>query len=256
MKTIITDDGVNIATKLSKAQNSQNKICILAHGITVDMTEGGIFDRLSAAIRSKSIDTIQFDYRGHGNSGGTSKGMTISGEILDISAIFDYCLSLGHDSIFLVSASFGAVSTSCLPLFYKKMVSKLVLWNPVLDLSKTFIQPVLPWGKASFNEGSIAKMEQTGSLFIDGEFEIGSTLVGEFKLYKPLESIHEYQANVLVLHGDQDTYVPYDVAKECASTLNRAKFITVPDSEHGFGREIDENLVINEALNFLHSEED
>ena len=47
-----------------------------------------------------------------------------------------------------------------------------------------------------------------------------------------------------------------DVAKECASTLNRAKFITVPDSEHGFGREIDENLVINETLNFLHSEED
>ncbi len=30
------------------------------------------------------------------------------------------------------------------------MLHRLVLWNPVLDLRSTFLEPDLPWGKENF----------------------------------------------------------------------------------------------------------
>lgn len=251
METILTDDGLNLSYKHAYSEKPNNTICILAHGITVDMSEGGIFDRMSMYLREKGIDTIQFDFRGHGNSDGNSKGMTIAGEILDLCAVINYCLQNNYKDIYLLSASFGAVSTSCLPIYYKSKISKLVLWNPVLDLLKTFIDPVLPWGKASFNTESLNKMLMTGSLFIDGEFEISSILIDEFKLYKLIERLREYNIKTMIIHGDKDTYVPFDVAEDTANALNNCKFIRIKGAEHGFGRKEEEELVVKNTLLYL-----
>ncbi|HFD31692.1 MAG TPA: alpha/beta hydrolase [Gammaproteobacteria bacterium] len=253
MNRIITDDNVNISFKHTRSNVACSSICILAHGITVDMTEGGIFDRMAAQINDIGIDTLQFDYRGHGNSDGKSKGMTIAGEVLDLSAVFNYCDNIGYRSIYLLAASFGAVSTSCLPFYYKKKVDKLILWNPVLNLKKTFIEPLLPWGKESFNKASFEKMNETGSLFIDGEFEIGAALVNEFYLYHPEDQLKEFDAPIMILHGDKDTYVPYEVAKDCSESLDNCTFKTIAGSEHGFGRIEDEEMVVNSTIAHLKS---
>lgn len=251
MDKLKTFDGVELAFRASKSKRNQKKVCILAHGITAEKTEGGIFNRLAEELNSNGFDTLQFDFRGHGESGGLSKGMTISGEIIDLISVIDYCSQLNYSFIGLVSASFGAVSTSCLPLYFKDLISKLVLWNPVLDLNKTFINPILPWGKASFNTGSFTKLAKTGSLFIDGEFEISAVLINEFHMYKPYLSISEFTVKTLIIHGNKDTYVSYEIAKECASKYSNISFLTIEGSEHGFGRESDEVFAIKETVDFL-----
>jgi pimeloyl-ACP methyl ester carboxylesterase len=177
--------------------------------------------------------------------------MTIAGEILDLCSVINYCDTIGYDFIYLLSASFGAVSTSCLPTYYKSKIKKLVLWNPVLDLHMTFIDPMLPWGKKSFNSNSFRKMKKTGSLFIDGEFEIGATLVNEFYLYQPIAQLKEFNVPIMILHGDKDTYVPYQVAKNCSYLLQDCVFVTVTGSEHGFGRHEDEVKVSTNTIQHL-----
>ena len=41
---------------------------------------------------------------------------------------------------------------------------------------------------------------------------------------------------MLTLHGDKDTCVPYEVSQLYGTPNPRSQFVTVLDSEHGFGR--------------------
>ena len=80
---------------------------ILAHGITVDKDESGIFGDLAEALKEKGFAVFRFDFRGHGESGGKPIDMTISGEIADLKAAVEQVKKAGYKNIGLLAASFG-----------------------------------------------------------------------------------------------------------------------------------------------------
>ncbi len=151
----------------------------------------------------------------------------------------------------VVAASFGAVST-CLSLGYlESRLRALVLWNPVLDLRRTFLEPSLPWGRENFGPTQRAQLASRGFLSIDGTFEMGRVLFEEMRHYHPLDYFVRSGVPALVVHGDRDSAVPYDVARSAADGRSRCDFHTVVGSDHGFDSREREDEAVEVTVSWL-----
>lgn len=226
---------------------------VQAHGINTDMDEGGMFVRLADELARSGFDVLRFSFRGHGKSGGTQRGVTIAGELLDLQAAIDHAAHAYAGPLIVVAASFGAVST-CLSLpWLDARLNRLALWNPVLDLQKTFVYPELPWGRENFSPAQQALLRSQGYLLLDGEFEVGRVLFDELGRYAPLDAFEASIVPTLMIHGDQDSYVSYDIAHQVASYKPNCTFHTVAGSDHGFDSRGREDDAVNTTVDWIGS---
>ncbi len=270
-----TKDGLRICAIVKPATNQPAKgNIILAHGITMNKNEdvgedGGVgaFEELSN--RLKDFNTIRFDFRGHGESDGKQENMTIAGEYLDLMATINYIYKKYPLKIAIVASSFGAVSavkyaaeysgsgikqwiySLMFPRISQPSLFALVLWNPVLDLQKTFIDPIVPWARRSFNEEGYKSLKMNGYLLLDSSFRVGRVLVREMRVLKPYKWLRNVKCPILTLHGDKDTYVPFSVSKRFGKPNRKSEFITIKGSEHGFMLKKERSLVIQKTTDWL-----
>jgi len=223
---------------------------VQAHGISADMDEGGMFVRLADRLAEAGLSAVRFSFRGHGKSGGTQRGMTIAGEMLDLNAVIDYTVDQLPGRLAIVAASFGAVS-ACLSLpLIEHRVEALVLWNPVLDLQRTFVNPQTPWAMRNFSPRAVAALADTGYLLLDGAFQVGGVLYHEMRAHDPLAAFMSSGVPSLIIHGDADSYVPYSVAAEAADARG-CDFFTITGSDHGFDGRQNEDTAIEETVRWL-----
>lgn len=83
------------------------------------------------------------------------------------------------------------------------------------------------------------------------DFKIGRRLVEEMAQVKPYQVMRNISCPILILHGDKDTYVPYEISKKYARSSRLNRFIRISGSEHGFGKLKDRKVVINETVNWI-----
>ncbi|MFE1080655.1 alpha/beta hydrolase [Nocardiopsis alba] len=250
---VVSADGVFLDAVLHPAKAEPVGTVVQAHGITVDKDEGGMFVRLAETLSGRGFDVIRFSYRGHGKSGGTPPGVTVTGEIIDLQSVIELTLEQRSESLSVVAASFGAVSSSLLLPVHGDRIDSLVLWNPVLDLEHTFLNPELPWGLENFNPEQQRRLHTDGRLLIDDEFPISPIMWREFGLYDPLGTYLASPVPSLVVHGDQDSYVSYDIARTAATSRSDTDFHTVRGSDHGFDSTERENEAIRVSADWLET---
>ncbi|WP_344163843.1 alpha/beta hydrolase [Nocardiopsis rhodophaea] len=224
---------------------------VQAHGITVDKDEGGMFVRLAERLAKAGFTVIRFSFRGHGKSDGAPEGVTIAGEMLDLQAVVKHAMEVAPGPLAVIAASFGAVPTALLLPTLEMQLHRLVLWNPVLDLDHTFLHPELPWGTKNFGPGPQRQLHEQGRLLIDDEFPIGQVLWQELARYDPLKEFSRSQVPALVIHGDHDSYVSYDIARAAAEERNHTEFRTIEGSDHGFDSRDREDEAIGHTLTWL-----
>ncbi|GHH62495.1 alpha/beta hydrolase [Lentzea cavernae] len=246
-------DGVHLEAALHRASDNSRGTVVLAHGITVDLDEGGMFVRLAEKLADNGFDSLRFSYRGHGNSGGTQAGTTIAGEMLDLQAAIEHALQALPGPLAIIAASFGAVSTSLSLPWIQQEVERIVLWNPVLDLHRTFVEPELPWGEENFSVDQQAHLRTRGFLLIDGEFRLGRVMFAEFSRYQPVQDFVRDGRPALVVHGDRDSYVSYEVARDAAAARANCDFHTIAGSDHGFDSREREDEAIKVTVDWLLS---
>jgi alpha-beta hydrolase superfamily lysophospholipase len=245
-------DGVALDAALHPAGTGSSRgVVIQAHGITVDMDEGGMFVRLADRLAETGFSVLRFSFRGHGKSGGTQRGMTVAGEMLDLQAAFDYVSRSVSGPATIVAASFAAVSASLSLPWLGSRLHRLVLWNPVLDLTDTFVEPTLPWGKENFSPSQQDLLVSHGFLVVDGGFELGRVVFEEFGHYRPRDAFIASPVPALIVHGDQDTMVSYAVAKRAAAAREACEFHTVSGSDHGFDSREREDEAISVTVTWL-----
>jgi len=50
----------------------------------------------------------------------------------------------------------------------------------------------------------------------------------------PFDAVHEYDGDVLIVHGDQGTTVPFEWSERAASEYAHANLVKIPGESHGF----------------------
>lgn len=252
---LVSIDGVPLEAVLHSArEQGQRGVVIQAHGINADMDEGGMFVRLADRLTEGELSVLRFSFRGQGGSGGTQRDVTIAGEMLDLQAAVEYISERFVGPVSVGAASFGAVSASLSLPWLGDRLDRLVLWNPVLDLQRTFVTPELPWGRENFSAEQQKLLSSQGFLVMDSEFEVGRVLFEEFGHYRPLDYFVASSAPALVVHGDQDSYVSYGIARAAASARGNCAFHTVTGSDHSFDSRAREDEAIEVTADWLVNE--
>lgn len=247
-------DGIRLHAAVHPApEPSTIGTVVLVHGITANMDEGGMFIRLADRLAEAGFTALRFSFRGHGRSSGTQRGVTIAGEMLDLQAVIDLASTEYPALLSIVAASFGVVPTALSLPYVGDGLTAVVLWNPVLDLRRTFLEPELPWGLENFGPARQKALRSQGFLLVDGEFEMGRVLFEELRLYRPAESLCASGMPALVVHGDKDTYVSYQIAIDAAARRPNTDFHTVAGSDHGFDSREREDEAIAVTVDWLVS---
>ena len=229
-----SNDGIKLCGIITKPLNSQGCV-LLTHGITTDKNEWkNFYIDISHELSKRDFTTLRFDFRAHGESEGLQRDMTIIGELLDIKASSKNLYEQNFNGISIVATSFSAGPAILYAALNKEKIKCLVLLCPVIDYIATFLKPITPWAKETFNEEGFEHLEMNGSILLDGNFELGAKLIEEFKLIRPFEYLNELDCPVLTIHGDKDTMVPYEISKKYGAPNIKSQFITIEEADHGF----------------------
>ena len=244
-------DGISLDAAVHLPSAEPIGTIVQAHGITVDKDEGGMFVRLADRLADSGFTVIRFSFRGHGQSAGTQRGVTIAGEMLDLQSAIEFVTREHPGPLSIVAASFGAVSSLLSLPYLTDSLTGLTLWNPVLDLRHTFLEPELPWGLENFGPAQQRLLHSQGHLLVDDEYALGRTLFEEFKHYQPADDLLATTVPALIVHGDKDTAVSYDISKTTAATHANCTLHTIAGSDHGFDSRSREDEAIDTTVNWL-----
>src|SRR4030042_3314395 len=226
-------DGLKLCGILTRPSIDTKKCIILCHGITVDKEEGVIFTNLANKLMENGYVVFRFDFRGHGESEGNSIDLTVSGEKRDLEAAVNFLQNLGYREFGIVAASFGAGATSIF-VSENKNIRTLVLWNPIIDYHD-LLNPQLPWTKANFGKEAMKRLKKQGYTEIGSrKFKVGKALFSELRKLRPWEGLKNIKMPILFVHGDKDSYVPYEDSVKYSKLFQNAKLETIEEARHGF----------------------
>jgi len=225
-------DGTPLHGIVATPPDTPKGAVVLAHGITVEKNEGGFYTRLAEVLATRRWQSLRFDFRGHGESGGRPQDMTIEGEINDLSAAVDLLRQSGWNKVGIVGTSFGAGVAVFHAQRRRETVSRLALLAPVLDYRRTFLTPETEWAKEWFTAAAFKRAEIVGTLDLDG-FLLGLKLLEELRRLSPADVLLSLNVPTLIVHGTDDSMVPYSVAKEVAAKYEHGRFLAVYGADHG-----------------------
>jgi len=236
-----TVDGFDLCAVINRGRTDD--LIIWMHGISVDKDEYlGFFRDGALLFADRGVSSIRFDFRGHGESSGTSLDFSVVSQNLDVRAIMDLAQKqFGMAArIHLLGASFGAPPAIFGSTRHRSAVHSVSLVAPVLSYARTFLQPETEWARELFSADRLEQLDATGRLYLNESFCIGHRLVEEMRLINPAKVLAEVEQRVLIVHGDRDSMVPYDATLQACRGLRHVNLITLGGADHGFTHEDDE----------------
>lgn len=231
---------------------SKGKAVVLwLHGITVDKDEYlGFFKDGAEYLAARGVDSLRIDFRGHGTSSGTSLDFSIVGQMLDVECALTYLKrSYSHKgvNVHIVGCSFGAPPAIYAAAHYPQFIKGIVLIAPVLSYRRTFLEPETEWARSIFSDKALATMAKTKKLYINQNFPISVRLVEEMKLIQPELALKDIRQDVVIVHGDADSMVPYKASRDITRDL-KIKFVPIADMDHGFMDRNDDSGIGTKSL--------
>ena len=245
---IVTKDKHTIEYSFKEIENAKANI-ILCHGITSDKNEyNNFFLKFEAEILGQGLNSMRFDFRGHGDSNFREEDMTIAGELTDLETVSDFLHQENKLPQYIIASSFGSVSSILHAKAKPSYLEGLILLNPVLDIKKTFISPGTAWSQKSINEKSISHLDEVGFIKLD-DYKMGPDLVSEFSQLSLLPSFIDLDIPIFILHGDDDNMVPLEYSIIFSKLNDDATLSVVEGVGHGFDDQQD--FVVKESIDWI-----
>lgn len=240
--TLKTIDGFLISA-VHTVSNSRSVVLWL-HGITVNKDEYlSLFKEGANQIGEKGVDSLRIDFRGHGESGGTSMDFSVTGQMLDVVSALNYLIDYYKNKIIqvhIVGCSFGSPPAIFAAYKYPDIVKSIILIAPVLSYKRTFLTPETEWAQSLFNSETISELQKTNKLYLNDNFPISMKLFIEMEIIFPEYFLSQVRQKVTIIHGDADSMVPYDVSKDLSNELENINLISIKEMDHGFNDMNDE----------------
>lgn len=247
-----SSDGLKLCGIWHTPEKETKKAIILAHGITVDKDEMGIFETLAERLKDNGFAVFRFDFRGHGESEGKSIDMTIKGELLDLHAAINEVGKHDFESVGLLGASFGGGIATIFAGDFQTQLKALCLWNPCLNYDHSVINPAFP-GMSEINEKRKKEIKEQGwTTRGRNKFVVGKGLYDEMYTTYPYESLQHIIIPTCIIHGTKDDSVPFEDSKEYVSSLMNGELIAIEGAEHGLREPKDkQEEVLQKTVSFF-----
>jgi len=230
-------DGLRLRGTLAVPSSARGPAVVLVHGGGVTREEGGFFARLASGLAESGQPSLRFDFRAHGESEGQGEDLTIAGVTNDIRAAVTHVREVtGSGPVGLIGASFGGGISAFFAARYPDQVRRLVLFNPLLDYKKRFIDDKPEWDGDQISEQAGQKLTTQGFLAHSPTFRLGRALLNEIFYLNPRQALSGLTAPTLLVHGTQDTFVPIESSRAAVGQITNAeaRLIEIDGAQHGF----------------------
>lgn len=229
-------DGIRLRGTLVIPSEVSADPAVLVHGGGVTRHEGGFFTRLASRLAEGGIPSLRFDFRGHGESEGRQEDLTISGITNDIRSAVEYiCAEIGARHACVIGASFGGGISAFYASRYPDRVGKLVLFNPLLNYKKRFIDDKPYWHDDHINDDAGQELAAKGFIPHSPTFNLGRALLNEVFYIQPHLALGQVTAPTLIVHGTRDTFVPIESSRRAVSSFaGEARLVEIEGAQHGF----------------------
>lgn len=193
---------------------------------------------------SLGYNSIVVDQRAHGKSG----GHTITFGIMERYDCMDWvayaCERFGKDTpIILSGVSMGAATVL--------MASELDLPGNVVAITAD-----CPYSSPGAIIRKVCRGMKLPDKLIYPFVVLGALIFGHFKLWdgSPVEAVKHTDIPVLLIHGEDDRFVPFEMSKEIFhSCAGPKKIVTIPEAGHGLSYMVDTKRYESSFKDFLRS---
>lgn len=223
-----------------KPQQAQHPVCLIFHGFTGQKT-GTKFSyvQLARMLEAKGIATFRFDFLGSGESDGNFVDMTFQDELSCARVILEEALKMENCSeIYVLGHSMGGAVASELAKLYPDQIKKMVLWAPAFNLPDAlhYLTGQVPRAKTYDHNG----------------YEISDEFVQDILKRDFYQDLDIYQNQLLIIHGTEDTTVPYEISKRYKNLFHPdCQFVSIEGGNHNFDKLEYIKKVLQLSLNFL-----
>jgi len=217
-------------------------VCLIFHGFTGQKT-GTKFSyvQLARMLEKQNIATIRLDFLGTGESDLEFRDMTFDDELLCAQRVLEEVLQMpSTQEVYILGHSMGGAIASELAKLYPQEIKKMCLWAPAFNLPNALHYLV---GKLLPNDEGI---------YDHNGFEISQKFVDDILQRDFYNNLNIFQNELLVIHGQADETVPYDISERYLSLFhNQCRFIPIPKGTHNFDTIQDIKKVMAATLHFL-----
>ncbi len=240
-------DGIKLNAYLDMPKTNKEKcpLCIIIHGFTGHSEERHIV-AVQETLNEIGVATLRADMYGHGKSDGKFEDHTLFKWLTNIMAVVDYAKKLdfvtdiymaGHSqgglAIILAAAMERDIIKAIMPLSPAAMIPEIARTGELLGL--TFDPENIPdeldaWDGQKL-KGNYARVAQT---------------------IKVEDYVEKYKKPVLLVHGDADEAVPYEVSVKLSKLYNDCTFVTIPGDTHCYDNHLE--LVTSAVKEFMQKE--
>ncbi|HEX9757884.1 MAG TPA: alpha/beta fold hydrolase [Nitrospiria bacterium] len=145
---------------------------------------------------------LAFDHRGHGNSSGTMKGLTVTKNLEDLGQIIQF-QGENFKNLVLIGSSMGGQTAAWYAANHPNQIDANLLIAPAFRFLENRKRELGPQGLKS--------LEEKGEITIKNdwvEVTIGKELVEDAQNYPVETLLQKYQTPTLMIHGLNDESVP------------------------------------------------
>jgi pimeloyl-ACP methyl ester carboxylesterase len=216
-------------------------VVIMLHGLGGNRHEAsGNFIKAAATLALRRFVVLRFDFRGSGETGGTTRSITLAKQIEDTGHVIDFVKRdlaqipdmplLDHSKLTLLGLSMGALTAAAVS-GRREDVHSLVLWQPPYDLTQTMARL---FGPLSTTKVRARGYFQAGMLELSEEF---FTCLENFSIAREVRS---FDGPVLIINGKKDTVVPPETAKQWMEAFQQAdlRVSMIDGADHAFTQDI------------------
>ncbi|WP_425148056.1 alpha/beta hydrolase [Deinococcus sp.] len=193
---------------------------LILHGFTGNRAgDHRLLPLLSRYLERLGLASLRIDFRGSGDSEGDFSEMTVSREVQDAEAAFEYLRQYpGIDPVRAMLLGFsmgGLVAALSAP---RLNPHRLALWAPALP------ELWLPHLRGGFVPPVVTDY---------GGWPLGREFLLEMPKLRPLDAVRGWGGVARVFHGDQDTAVPPEIGVRYAAALG-CDAVAIPGANHTF----------------------
>lgn len=239
----IDSDGIRLHAKQDVPEGvKKGPLCILIHGFTGNMEEAHLLEAVKA-MNDTGVMVLRVEMYGHGESDGEFGRHTLYKWITNALSVIEYAKALDNvTDLYLCGHSQGGLLTMLIGGMCPDELKAIIPLSPAWMIPDACRRGEILG--ASFDPAHIPYLIRSS----DG-WDLYGDYVRVAQTIHVEDEIARYNGPVLIVHGMDDTVVPYSYGEEAARLYKNARLIGIKGAQHCFeGHEAEMADAIREYL--------